>query len=79
MGAAAHATLQDGQTLVLASPEFVVTNTVKDKIHVLGDIPLLGGIFRSETSTKVKKNMIVLVTPTLIDPAGNPIHATKPK
>jgi general secretion pathway protein D len=48
----------------------------KDKVPVLGDIPLLGRLFRSERSTSEKRNLVVFVTPKLIDPAGNRVHTT---
>ena len=31
--------------------------------------------FRSETSDSTKKNLIIFVTPTIIDPAGNRVHS----
>jgi type II secretory pathway component GspD/PulD (secretin) len=48
--------------------------TLKDKVPVLGDLPLVGRAFRSESKTIKKKNLLIFVTPTLIDPAGNLIH-----
>jgi type II secretory pathway component GspD/PulD (secretin) len=37
-------------------------------------VPLLGRLFRSESSVKTKKNLLILVTPTIIDPAGKRVH-----
>ena len=48
----------------------------KDKVPVLGDIPFVGRLFRSESNFTEKKNLAIFVTPTIIDPAGNRI-ATK--
>ena len=64
----------DGQTIVLGGliAESVTKN--RSKIPVLGDIPLLGRLFRSEYSKTDKKNLMIFVTPTIIDPAGNRIH-----
>jgi len=73
----ASATLSDGQTMLIAGiPElaFEDVQLVKDKVPVLGDIPLLGRLFRNENRTAAKKSILVFVTPTLIDPAGNPVH-----
>jgi len=47
----------------------------KDKVPVLGDLPFFGRLFRSESSKTQKKNLIIFVTPRIIDPAGNPVHA----
>ncbi len=47
---------------------------VKDRIPVLGDIPLMGRLFRSESKSTSKKNLIIFVTPTIVDPAGNRVN-----
>jgi general secretion pathway protein D len=41
---------------------------------MLGDLPFVGKLFRSESSQTRKKNLIIFVTPTIIDPAGNRAH-----
>jgi general secretion pathway protein D len=45
-----------------------------DKIPFLGDIPIAGRLFRSKTTVRNKRNLLIFVTARLIDPAGNPIH-----
>jgi type II secretory pathway component GspD/PulD (secretin) len=42
---------------------------------MLGDLPFLGRLFRSESSTSDKRNLVIFVTPTIIDPAGNRLHS----
>jgi general secretion pathway protein D len=64
----------DGQTVVLGGLIADNLSTRRDKVPVLGDIPLLGRLFRSESSVKTKKNLLILVTPTIIDPAGKRVH-----
>lgn len=64
----------DGQTVVLGGLIAENVTKTKDKVPVLGDIPLLGRLFRSESSSSTKKNLVVFVTPTIIDPAGNRVH-----
>jgi general secretion pathway protein D len=51
------------------------TQKIKDKVPVLGDLPLVGRLFRSESSVNRKSNLLVFVTPTIIDPAGNKLHS----
>jgi type II secretory pathway component GspD/PulD (secretin) len=46
----------------------------KDKVPVLGDLPIFGRLFRSESSKTSKRNLVIFVTPTIIDPAGNRYH-----
>jgi general secretion pathway protein D len=64
----------DGQTVMLGGLIAEQVSKTKDKVPVLGDLPLVGRLFRSEGSSTKKKNLIIFVTPTLIDPAGNRIH-----
>ena len=47
---------------------------IRDKVPVLGDLPLVGRLFRSESTQATKDNLMIFVTPTIIDPAGNRLH-----
>jgi general secretion pathway protein D len=65
----------DGQTVVLGGLITEDVNKFRDKIPLLGDIPFLGRLFRSEASSTSKRNLAIFVTPTIIDPAGQPRHS----
>jgi type II secretory pathway component GspD/PulD (secretin)/tetratricopeptide (TPR) repeat protein len=65
----------DGQTIVLGGLLSEDSMKIKDKVPVLGDLPLVGRLFRSESSSTRKKNLVIFVTPTIIDPAGNRVHS----
>ncbi len=65
----------DGQTVVMGGLIREELTTIKDKIPILGDIPLLGWLFRSEGQYSQKKNLLIFVTARLVDPAGRPIHS----
>jgi type II secretory pathway component GspD/PulD (secretin) len=70
--------VRDGQTLVLRAPPAEPSENlaaIKDMVPVLADLSLTGRAFRSESETPNKKTLLIFVTPTLIDPAGNLIHA----
>jgi len=59
--------IKDGETLVLTG---VIQETDVDtfyKVPLLGDIPLLGSLFRSNTKTNDKRELIILVTPRVLD------------
>ena len=71
---ATSAIVWDGQTVVLGGLIAENVRKVREKVPVLGDIPLVGRLFRSESADSTKKNLIMFVTPTIIDPAGNRIH-----
>src|SRR5207248_4397381 len=65
----------DGQTVVLGGLIAENVQKQKDKVPVLGDLPFFGRFFRSESNIASKKNLVIFVTPRLIDPAGNPLHS----
>ena len=70
--AMADPVLRRGETAVLRGPLVTEMVRVKDKVPVLGDVPLLGRLFRSESTNTFKKRLYVFVTPTEMDSAGNP-------
>ena len=49
--------------------------SVEDKVPLFGDIPVLGRLFRTKSDEHFKKNLMIYVTGTLIDPAGQPVGA----
>jgi general secretion pathway protein D len=65
-------TVWDGQTVSLGG--LITENVVKaqDKIPFLGDIPLAGRLFRSNNDQKIKENLIIFVTPRILNAEGQP-------
>jgi pilus assembly protein CpaC len=60
--------LRHGQTLAIGGLlDHTMTNSV-DKIPILGDIPILGFFFRSEAARQNRTELLVLVTPYILDP-----------
>ena len=60
--------LKDGQSFAIAG---LLKNTVREKIHkfpVLGDIPILGTLFRSSSFQKNETELVIIVTPHLVKP-----------
>ena len=64
----------DGQTVVMGGLMRETMVTIDDKIPILGDIPLLGRLFRTKGEKSEKQNLLIFVTARLVDPAGKPIH-----
>ena len=59
--------LRDGQTLILTG---VVSEQQIEEVKkwpVLGDLPLIGSLFRSSESTRLKDELVILVTPRVLD------------
>lgn len=65
----------DGQTVVMGGLIREALTKTKDKIPLLGDLPLIGRLFRVESEYSQKKNLLIFVTARLVDPAGKPIHS----
>lgn len=65
----------DGQTVVLGGLVESTINETKDSVPVLGDVPILGRLFQSQTKQETKRNLMIFVTATMIDPAGNRVHS----
>ena len=59
--------VRDGQTLVLTG--VISDNDIKSvrKWPILGDIPLIGQFFRASNGSRFKRELVILVTPRIID------------
>lgn len=69
--------IYDGQTVVLGGLIREDVQKVNDKTPLIGDIPLVGTLFRSQVDQHLKRNLIIFVTASLIDPAGQPLAANQ--
>ena len=65
----------DDQTVVLGGLISSSIQTEKDKVPVLGDLPMVGTLFQSQSKTSVKNNLMIFVTTSIVDPAGNRVHS----
>ena len=65
-------TVWDGQTVALGGLIREDVQKVQDKVPFLGDVPLAGRLFRSEADQKLKKNLVIFVTPRILDADGQP-------
>jgi general secretion pathway protein D len=65
----------DNQTIVIGGLISADTASTKDKVPVIGDLPLVGTLFQSTSKVTNKKNLMIFVTATIVDPAGNRTHS----
>ncbi len=65
-------TIWDGATLVMGGLTREEVKKVHDKVPILGDLPLLGRLFRSTGESAQKRNLIIFVTANLVNPGGAP-------
>lgn len=63
--------LLDGETVGLGGLVSESVQLVDDKVPGLGDMPLVGRLFRSEASQKIKLNLVVFCTVRIIEPDGS--------
>ena len=63
--------LRTGQTFAISGLLDHRTIDIYNKMPGIGDIPILGKLFRSKSTTKSSVELVVLVTPTLLDPLGD--------
>ena len=65
--------LRPGQHLALAG---LMDNSMQnqvDKIPLLGDLPIIGTFFRSTSDQQSRTELLVLVTPTIVEASDTPI------
>jgi pilus assembly protein CpaC len=60
--------LKEGQTLAIAGLMQLSINGNTNRIPGLGDLPFIGPFFSNTTSSRVEKELVVLVTPFLVEP-----------
>jgi len=71
--------VEDGEILVLGG---LIDDTLRDtvsKVPILGDIPLLGWLFRSHTTSKEKQNLMIFMRPSIMRDAGAAAYHTNQK
>ena len=69
--------IPNAHTLVLGGLVKDAPNSTQNKVPVLGDVPLLGYAFRSESKSMDKQNLLIFITPTIVQDSD--FHATTTK
>jgi pilus assembly protein CpaC len=76
--------LRDGQSFSVAGLLQNNTNLSQNQLPWLGDVPILGALFRSSSYQKHDTELVVIVTPRLVQPSGpgqtvaSPLDGTQP-
>jgi len=68
-------TIWDGMTIAIGGLIREDVQKVQDKVPLLGDIPLVGRLFRSDVDQKLKKNLIIFVSAKLLDAEGKLVRS----
>ncbi len=69
--------IYNGATVVMGGMITEVRTDVEDKIPLLGDIPIIGRLFRSRYESSEKKNLLIFVTARLVDPSGRLLDSSR--
>ena len=59
--------IKDGETLVIGGMLQETETKTVHKIPFLGDLPLVGSMFRSSTTNKTKSELVIMITPNIIN------------
>ena len=68
--------LQDGQTFAIAGLMNNTMNSTLQKIPGIGDIPILGLLFKSKAAQKNQTELVVMITPQILPRTSNGVTPT---
>ena len=67
----------DGQTVVLGGLMREDVQKTEDRTPIIGDIPIVGRLFRTNAEQHIKRNLVIFVTAHLVTPGGLPVNQTE--
>jgi general secretion pathway protein D len=67
----------DGSTVVLGGLMREDVQKTEDRTPIVGDIPIVGRLFRTNVDQHIKRNLVIFVTAHLVTPAGTPFNSTE--
>lgn len=71
--------VEDGKMVVLGGLISDDLQQVTQKVPLLGDIPILGSLFRSESVQKVKRNLMIFLHPVIVRDADSSAQVSQSK
>ncbi len=66
--------IYNGATVVMGGMITEIRQTNEDKTPILGDLPVIGRLFRYKYESSEKRNLLIFVTAKLVDPAGRVVR-----
>ena len=72
------ANVRDGDTIALGGLKVVRNRSINYKVPLLGDIPFIGGLFKSKTLSEDESELIIFLTARIVRRAGDDIAAIVP-
>ncbi|MEI7774238.1 MAG: Amuc_1098 family type IV pilus outer membrane protein [Verrucomicrobiota bacterium] len=74
-----NVSVYDGATVVLGGLVREDVQKVEDKTPIIGDIPLIGRLFRSNIDSHIKRNLVIFVTAHIVNAEGQPLQNDEEK
>jgi pilus assembly protein CpaC len=71
--------LKDGQSFGIAGLLDDSTTVQLSKVPGIGDIPILGQLFKSRSTNRTNTELLILVTPTIMDPVAGAVPPPEPQ
>jgi pilus assembly protein CpaC len=71
--------LKNGESFAIAGLIDNRVTQILNKVRGLGDIPILGRLFRSQSTEKTSDELLVVVTPRFVKPLAPGENATLPE
>jgi pilus assembly protein CpaC len=71
--------LKDGQSFGIAGLLDDSTTVQLSKVPGIGDIPILGQLFKSRSTNRTNSELLILVTPTIMDPVAGTVPPPEPQ
>src|SRR5207237_9931651 len=68
------ASAYEGSTVVLGGLMREDVQKTEDRTPIIGDIPIVGRLFRTNVDQHIKRNLVIFVTAHLVTPAGEPVN-----
>lgn len=69
-------TMNNGSTIAMGGLISERVLSYNDKVPFLGDLPFAGRLFRNEGERNIKRNLLIFVTATIVEPNGQ-VHVSK--
>jgi len=60
------ALINDGQTIVIGGLRRTNTSKEVKKVPILGDMPIIGGLFKAVTESEVTNEIVVFITANIV-------------
>src|SRR4029077_21032566 len=67
----------DGQTVVLGGLMREDVQKTEDRTPIIGDVPLIGRLFRTNAEQHIKRNLVIFVTARLVNPGGQLLNSNE--